>query len=350
MTLHRNRERLRTILKIRIRHSHRNRTINLGTRSDLNRTVILNGDRNIIPILILSGNLGVLILIGNLQTRILRILRRVHRLRSTRHSSLRLSSLSNRYGLGIGLRLIRGLCGYLNLGILHLLRDRSSECTRLVGILLRHEHGAIRKLDLDLRAFLRRDGDLLIVRCHGCNFRGSRLFDRLVRALDRLLRNGDFTVRSDGYCLVLHTVFHTGNAGDIGIALLHSCAGQLSLTNSLVKVNLGGVGLRISRHSTFWNESHGELCVIACNRNVVIVLVLEDFLRHGHLEISVVGTNLRHLRIRSAGLVAAGILRISLILQNFLTIRNTVTIGIELGGVGAELGLVGIEKAVAIGI
>ena len=66
------------IRKIRIGNGHRNRTINILTRSDDDLAVLVNLYRNVVTVLVLSGDLGVIVRVVDLDTSILRILGRIN--------------------------------------------------------------------------------------------------------------------------------------------------------------------------------------------------------------------------------------------------------------------------------
>ena len=66
--------------QIRILNNYIDRTINILTRSNNNVAVLVNLSRNVLAILILSGNLGVLIRVSDLDTSILLLISRINRL------------------------------------------------------------------------------------------------------------------------------------------------------------------------------------------------------------------------------------------------------------------------------
>ena len=72
---------LNRLIQIRILNRHGNRTINLGTRSNNNIAVVINLNRNLVAILILSSDIGVLTRVGDLHTSFLLLIIRLHSLR-----------------------------------------------------------------------------------------------------------------------------------------------------------------------------------------------------------------------------------------------------------------------------
>ena len=80
MILNRNLDLNLAVRQVRILNGHINRTINILTRSNDDLAVLVNLDRDVLAILILSGDLGVVVLVLNLDTRILRIISRINSL------------------------------------------------------------------------------------------------------------------------------------------------------------------------------------------------------------------------------------------------------------------------------
>ena len=80
MTINRNLNLNLATRQVRISNRHIDRTINILTRRDNNVAVLVDLNRDVIAILILRRNLGVIILIGDLDTSVLRILSRINRL------------------------------------------------------------------------------------------------------------------------------------------------------------------------------------------------------------------------------------------------------------------------------
>lgn len=340
------------LIQRRIIDRHRNRTINILTRLHRDRAILTNGDRNILPILISSGSSGLIGLILNLQTRILTLISRIHRLRITLHSQWTLFRGRSSYlgGSFFGQALTVDIGGCLDFRTFSLRRNACREGTGVLSVFLRNDNGAIRKLNPDICARLCLNSHSLAVGGQRLNRRGLRLLNRLIGSDNRLLRDCNLAGRGLSHSLVLTFVLDTGDASNLGDTLFSVLPVEINGSYGLIEVDSDFAGLGVGGDGRLRNERNLYLRIVVGDRNLLAVIILEDFLRNIDDEVGIRGLDLRCFRLRSAYLVAARVLRISLILQNFLTIRNTVTIGIELGGVGAELGLVGIEKAVAIGI
>ena len=80
MAVNRNLDLSLTIRQIRILNNYLDRTINILTRSNDDLTVLVNLDRDVIAILILSGDLGVLIRVGDNNASVLLLISRINRL------------------------------------------------------------------------------------------------------------------------------------------------------------------------------------------------------------------------------------------------------------------------------
>ena len=340
------------LIQRRILDRHRNRTINILTRIHRDLAILTNGDRNILPILISSRSSGLIGLILNLQTRILIRILRLNRLRITRHSQRARFRGGSGYlgGSLFGQALAVDISGCLDFRAFSLLRNACCEGTGVLSIFLRDDNGAIRKLNPDICARLCLNSHSLAGGGQRLNRRGLRLLNRLVGSDNRLLRDCNLAGRGLSHSLVLAFVLNTGDTSDLCDTFFGVLPVEINGSYGLIEVDSDFTGLGVGSNCRLRNERNLYLRILVYNRNIFSVIVLVDFLRNIDDEFGIRGLDLGCLRIRSAYLVAAGVIRISIILQNFLTIRNTVTIGIELGGVGAELGLVGIEKAVAIGI
>ena len=99
MTVDRNLNLSLALRQILIFNRHDNRTINILTRSDLNFTSLrIDHSRNILAVLILSGDLGVLIRVADLDASALLLIGRINRLRSAINRGL----LANRQRNAVG--------------------------------------------------------------------------------------------------------------------------------------------------------------------------------------------------------------------------------------------------------
>ena len=114
MTVDRNLNLGLALRQIRILNRHRDRTINILTRSDLNFTSLrIDHGRNILAVLILRGDLGVLIRVGDLDASALLLIGRINRLRSAINRGL----LANRQRNAVGDLVL--LAVVVNQGVLH---------------------------------------------------------------------------------------------------------------------------------------------------------------------------------------------------------------------------------------